>query len=245
MVTLNGFPYAASSAEVVKTRVYHPDWADRASGSRYTLDLARVLADLLPDDAAEGIDLHPAARPGAPRGTSDRGRDAPAPRWTTLADGLAALHGRTGKLDPGRLRAGAGLRRRDHRPGRRACWPASDRDWLGVCLDTCHLACAFEDPADRAGRRCPRPGCRVVKVQVSAALHAEHARLAERAALRRFDEPRFLHQTRSATGGCAAPTTSARRWPARAARRRARGGCTSTCRCTHAPRRHRSPPRPP
>ena len=53
VVTLNGFPYQAFHAPVVKHAVYRPDWADPAR-LRYTLDLALVLADLLPDGAERG-----------------------------------------------------------------------------------------------------------------------------------------------------------------------------------------------
>lgn len=51
--TLNGFPYRAFHAPVVKHAVYQPDWTS-PERLRYTLDLARVLADLLPDGAARG-----------------------------------------------------------------------------------------------------------------------------------------------------------------------------------------------
>lgn len=48
--------------------------------------------------------------------------------------------------------------------------------------------------------RSPPCGVPVVKAQLSAALHAENPHLPEvREALAAFDEPRFLHQTRTAT----------------------------------------------
>lgn len=53
VVTLNGFPYRSFHAPVVKHAVYRPDWTT-APRLHYTLDLARILADLLPDDAARG-----------------------------------------------------------------------------------------------------------------------------------------------------------------------------------------------
>lgn len=52
-VTLNAFPYAGFHREVVKKDVYLPDWADEAR-LNYTLDCARVLAALLPDDVDHG-----------------------------------------------------------------------------------------------------------------------------------------------------------------------------------------------
>lgn len=52
-VTLNAFPYGGFHREVVKKDVYLPDWTDPAR-LRYTVDCARVLAGLLPDDARRG-----------------------------------------------------------------------------------------------------------------------------------------------------------------------------------------------
>ncbi|MEV5906496.1 TIM barrel protein, partial [Streptomyces sp. NPDC052127] len=70
---------------------------------------------------------------------------------------------------------------------------------IGVCVDTCHLATSFEDP-DTALDALAEAGVPVVKSQLSAALHADRPRLpAVREALAAFDEPRFLHQTRTLT----------------------------------------------
>jgi hypothetical protein len=74
-----------------------------------------------------------------------------------------------------------------------------DTEWLGVCLDLAHLACAWEEPA-AALARLRAAGLPVVKVQVSAALQAaDPVAAADR--LRGYVEPRFLHQTRA--GECA------------------------------------------
>ncbi len=71
-----------------------------------------------------------------------------------------------------------------------------DTDWLGVCVDTCHLAVAFEEPA-KAFDLLEEAGLPVVKVQASCALHARNPRdPSTRYALASFVEPRFLHQTR-------------------------------------------------
>jgi hypothetical protein len=65
---------------------------------------------------------------------------------------------------------------------------------LGVCLDLCHAAVEHEDPVDALTRfgamRIP-----VFKVQVSAAVEVPSPKSdAQRAALARFVEPRWLHQ---------------------------------------------------
>src|SRR5438552_13151635 len=53
LATLNGFPYGDFHAERVKEEVYRPDWAD-VRRHHYTLDLARILCELLPADVEEG-----------------------------------------------------------------------------------------------------------------------------------------------------------------------------------------------
>ncbi|MFE4630013.1 metabolite traffic protein EboE [Streptomyces mirabilis] len=195
VVTLNGFPYEGFGAEEVKYRVYQPDWAD-PERLAHTTDLARVLAQLLPDDVTEGSI---STLPLAWRTAYDQERATAAhTALTTLAERLDALHELTGRS----LRIGL-----EPEPGctvettRDALAPltAIGHDRIGICVDTCHLAASFEDPHTAldalAQARVP-----IVKSQLSAALHAEHPHLPEvRAALAAFDEPRFLHQTRTLT----------------------------------------------
>ncbi|MEU0818817.1 metabolite traffic protein EboE [Streptomyces mirabilis] len=195
VVTLNGFPYEGFGAEEVKYRVYRPDWAD-PERLAHTTDLARVLAQLLPDDVTEGSI---STLPLAWRTAYDQERATAAhTALTTLAERLDALHELTGRS----LRIGL-----EPEPGctvettRDALAPltAIGHDRIGICVDTCHLATSFEDPHTAldalAQARVP-----IVKSQLSAALHAEHPHLPEvRAALAAFDEPRFLHQTRTLT----------------------------------------------
>ncbi|MDT0439527.1 MULTISPECIES: metabolite traffic protein EboE [Streptomyces] len=195
VVTLNGFPYEGFGAEEVKYRVYRPDWAD-PERLHHTTSLARVLAHLLPDDVTEGsVSTLPLAwrtAYGEPR--AEKARAALA----TLAERLDALHELTGRS----IRVGL-----EPEPG---CVVETTADALapltalahpriGVCVDTCHLATSFEDP-HTALDALTAASVPVVKSQLSAALHAEHPHLPEvRAALAAFDEPRFLHQTRTAT----------------------------------------------
>lgn len=192
VVTLNGFPYAAFQAPVVKHAVYHPDWTTEAR-LEYTLDLARVLADLLPDDAARGsISTLPLAwrDPWRP----DQ-RDAAARNLERLAAGLTAFERVRVGFEP---EPGCIVETTSQAAGLLA---AVDTDRLGVCLDLAHLACAWEDPAE-ALNRLAAPGLPVVKVQVSAALEVVDP-VAATDVLHQYAEPRFLHQTRSAAGPAA------------------------------------------
>jgi hypothetical protein len=194
VVTLNAFPYRAFGAEVVKGDVYRPDWTtvDRL---RYTVDCARVLAGLLPADAAYGS---VSTLPLAWRAPWDGARrDAAAGHLAELVDALAAVAAETGREirvglepEPGCVVETTGEAAARIAPG----------DRLGVCLDACHLAVAFEEPA-AAVARLAAAGLPVVKAQVSCALEAEVADAATRAALGRFVEPRYLHQVRTPAAG--------------------------------------------
>ncbi|MDX2526914.1 metabolite traffic protein EboE [Streptomyces europaeiscabiei] len=193
-VTLNAFPYAGFHREVVKKDVYLPDWADEARLA-HTLDCARVLAALLPDDAERGsVSTLPLAwRTPWPPDRADTARRA----LDRLTAGLAGIESDTGR----RIRVGF-----EPEPGCVVETTAQavrelrglDPERLGVCLDACHLAVQFEEP-DAALRRLADAGLPVVKLQASCAVEAtDPADPAARAALRRLAEPRFLHQTRTA-----------------------------------------------
>ncbi|MGQ4488836.1 metabolite traffic protein EboE [Streptomyces sp. SAS_281] len=197
VVTLNGFPYEGFGAEEVKYRVYKPDWTD-PERLTHTTDLARLLAALLPDDVTEGtISTLPLAWRTPYSGDPEAARTA-LDALTTLGAHLDALADITGKS----IRIGL-----EPEPG---CTVETTADAIapltavghpriGVCIDTCHLATSFEDP-DTALDALTEAGIPTVKAQLSAALHAEHPHLPEvRTALAAFAEPRFLHQTRTAT----------------------------------------------
>jgi sugar phosphate isomerase/epimerase len=188
VVTLNGFPYRGFHAPVVKRAVYSPDWSEPARLD-YTVDLARLLARLLPDDAARGS-----------VSTLPLGWRTP---WTAERHGaalrqLGALAEELASLDRS-VRVGI-----EPEPGcvvettaqARRALDEVDPARIGSCLDLCHLAVGFEAPAAATAAAAP-----VVKVQVSCALQVNYpAHPDTRRALGAFVEPRFLHQTRAADG---------------------------------------------
>jgi sugar phosphate isomerase/epimerase len=200
--TLNAFPYGGFHDEVVKLAVYSPTWAE-PSRLDYVLACARVLADLLPD----GVDGSISTLPLAWRSPWTSADDEAATRaFATLSAELRGLAARTGKVvrvavepEPGCVLdtvedvvAWLAPRTAADRPDD----VRIDPEHVGVCLDTCHLAVSFADPAG-AVRRITDAGLRVVKVQASAALHVADPSDAEaRAAVGRFAEQRYLHQTR-------------------------------------------------
>lgn len=200
VVTLNGFPYRAFHAPVVKLAVYEPDWADPARAD-YTLDLARVLVDLMPDDAVEGsISTLPLAWRN---GWDPRREQACYVQLARVNDRLTDLEARTGRsirvgLEP---EPGCAVETTQQAIDALTRMPT---DHLGLCLDTCHLAVQFEDPA-AAIATAELAGIPVVKSQLACALRVpEPDAPGVRAALNAFAEPRFLHQTRMRSGKGAA-----------------------------------------
>jgi sugar phosphate isomerase/epimerase len=187
VLTMNAFPYGGFHADVVKLSVYEPRWTDRRR-LQYTVDCANVLAELLPEDAAYGS-----------ISTLPLGWRAP---WTP-ADDVAALDllaelTRALRESPRLIKLAV-----EPEPGcvldtvaDTVAWlaPRVDPEYIGICLDTCHLAVSFADPAATVDA-VHDAGLEVVKVQASAALHVDDPRAA-REDLAEFAEPRYLHQVR-------------------------------------------------
>ena len=193
IVTLNAFPYADFQGDVVKKNVYHPAWNERGRLD-FTIAAATVLAGLLPDDAARGSISSLPLGWHAPW-LADR-QAAALGHLHELADALDKLESSTGRT----IRVGL-----EPEPGcavetiADAVERLSDVDTsrVGVCLDLCHLAVAFEN-VDDALVRLDDAGLPVVKSQPAAALHIDKpGDPATRDALSKYAEDRFLHQVRS------------------------------------------------
>jgi sugar phosphate isomerase/epimerase len=189
--TINGFPYGPFHGRPVKEQVYLPDWLD-PERLAYTDRLADVLAALVPEEVEGTISTVPGAFAPRVRDDADEARMARA-----LLDHVAhlvRLRDSTGRrvalaLEPepccfletiaetvdfferhlhstsaaGHVSAATGLSR--------GSAESAIREHLGVCLDACHLAVEFEEPAqvlDALGAA----GIRVPKVQVTAGLRA-------------------------------------------------------------------------
>ncbi|MFJ2265521.1 metabolite traffic protein EboE [Streptomyces sp. NPDC087849] len=198
-VTFNGFPYRGFHDPVVKHAVYAPDWSDPRRLA-HTLRLARVLAALLPEDAARGsISTLPFGwRTPWP---ADR-HEAALRQLDLLAAGLRRIEADTGRTIKVAVEPEPGCVTETVRQTA-AALAGTDHERIGLCLDACHLAVAHES-ADDAVSELAAHGVPLVKLQASAALCADRPRDPEvRAALRTFVEPRFLHQTRERAGGSA------------------------------------------
>ena len=188
--TINGFPFGTFHGSRVKEKVYLPDWRSRER-SGYTKGLASLLAGWLPENGTGSIssvpigfkahlagDDHLLARENLldvlqhlERLWQEKGRDivlALEPEPACVLESVADLALFLDRMD----------------------FPQPLRNRIGICLDCCHQALQFEEPA-AALSVLAEAGIRVGKVQVSSALRQRHDR---REALYRFQEPCYLHQ---------------------------------------------------
>ncbi len=214
--TLNGFPYGPFHGRPIKDDVHRPDWRDPERAA-YTLRLARILAELLPPGMEGGISTSPLSyKPWL--GAVDRAA------WTTfvghlvqVVSELAEIREREGRfihldIEPepdGLLETSAelvafyndwllpiGCRMLGEQLGT----GATDaerllREHVQACLDTCHVAVAYESVPEVL-ERYSQNGIRVGKIQISSAIRVslEDERAAVEAALAPFVEPVYLHQ---------------------------------------------------
>ncbi len=217
--TVNGFPYGTFHGQRVKEAVYLPDWRD-PERLRYSNQLADLLAALLPqarpgETAIEGsVSTVPGAFKPALGGPADVAQMVE--HLLTHVAHLVALRVRTGRLvslalepephcfletiaevtvffaeqlhNPAAVCRLMALTDLDEAAAARAL-----HDHLGVCLDLCHAAVEFEDAAGCIGTL-QAAGIRVLKMQISAGLRLPTLDAPALQALRRFEDPVYLHQ---------------------------------------------------
>ena len=198
--TVNAFPHGAFHDTRVKETVYLPDWTDPRRKD-YTLQVARLLAGVL----AEGMEGSISTVPIGYRFGAALDLDLVRQHLRDTALGLEQIQDSTGK------RIHLGLEPEpdclletteetvsflqslyDSDPG-----GASERR-IGVCVDTCHVALQFEDPA-WALRRYQEAGILISKIQLSAALELETDNLTPEL-LRPFNDGVYFHQVTSSSG---------------------------------------------
>jgi sugar phosphate isomerase/epimerase len=187
VLTMNAFPYGGFHADVVKLSVYEPRWTDRKR-LQYTVDCATVLDEILADDAAYGsISTLPLGwrEPWTPQ--DDTAALAALTELTQALRGFSKVIKLAVEPEPGCILDTV---------ADTVAWlaPRVDPEYIGLCLDTCHLAVSFADPSGTV-KSIAEAGLEVVKVQASAALHVAEPKAAV-AELAEFAEPRYLHQVR-------------------------------------------------
>lgn len=217
--TINGFPYGRFHRQAVKADVHTPDWREEER-VQYTLRLVEIIEHLLPEGSDGGISTSPLSyKPWIGGGDADL--------WEYLtrqvvrvAGALVRTRQRTGKLihldiepEPdGLIENSAEVIRfyedwlldlGAHELAASLATPVDEArdlllDHIRVCLDTCHMALAYEEPEQMLDRF-SEAGIQVGKVQISSALKAvlpvdPLERTALERSLRPFVESTYLHQ---------------------------------------------------
>ena len=207
--TLNAFPYGDFHSVRVKENVYLPDWT-QPNRLEYTLGCARLLSKFLDAGTEGSISTVPLGfKPfEQPVDFADRCAD----QLIELAHGLHRLWSETGRMirlaiEPEPfcvIETTAETIQFFRRLRERASASKSldaVRTHLGVCYDVCHQAVEFEDVAASI-RSLAAEDIRINKVHITCAI--EISKPCERkealAALSRYVEPRYLHQTFARSG---------------------------------------------
>ena len=221
LFTINGFPYGSFHHSRVKDNVYAPDWGSEQRLS-YTLDLVKILAELLPEGIDGGISTSPVSykywdRDGQ---AEDELIGSACRNLAEMAYEMGLVQKQSGKelhLDiepePDCLIENSvetvrffqdhllpkGMEHLvEHHGVDRGEAVQLLKNHIRVCYDTCHFAVEFEEPAD-AVRRLTEAGIRIGKTQISAALKvelgtSEEERQALRDQLQEYVESTYLHQ---------------------------------------------------
>jgi sugar phosphate isomerase/epimerase len=217
--TLNGFPYGDLTGPTVKSQIFAPDWRTEAR-FLYTLDLIEILRQLLPPTAEGSISTIPLSYKAWITPADQEAWALMTRNLVRVVARLAQINQEEGKLihldlepEPDcllerseevadffrewLLGAGAHLLAQNLRIDLGSARQLL-LEHLQVCLDTCHLAVAYEDPVT-ALSNLAEYGIRVGKVQITAGLQVDLPSEADkREALTRQLEPftfsPYLHQ---------------------------------------------------
>ena len=220
--TLNGFPYGGFHHQVVKDKVYAPDWSS-SERLEYTLRLVKILAFLLPSEMDGGISTLPLSyKPWWQNNIEARQTvyRQSSINLALLTAEMMDVRAETGKLlhidlepEPDGLlentdevieffeqwllpHGGAYLAR--HKGISPELAEFQLRKHICLCYDTCHFAVEYENPAT-VFSRLPAAGIKIGKIQLSAAVEVQLGAdiIAKKAIARRllpFAESTYLHQ---------------------------------------------------
>ncbi|MGB3635979.1 MAG: metabolite traffic protein EboE [Rivularia sp. (in: cyanobacteria)] len=219
--TLNGFPYGGFHLQVVKDKVYAPDWS-KQERLDYTLRLAEILAELLPEEMEGSISTVPLSyKPWFEGNQSQANVTSSATiHIAQVVAQMVQIRAATNKVlhlnlepEPDALLenaeevikyfqkyllpiGGAYLAKNLEIPQ-----PAAEvllLEHVRVCYDTCHFAVEYEEVAS-VFKRFAAAGIQIGKIQISAALKAKipqdkSERLLLKDRLQPFAESTYLHQ---------------------------------------------------
>lgn len=215
--TLNGFPYGSFHGEVIKDRVYEPDWRQQER-VEYTKRLARILARLVPEGMQGSISTSPLSyKPWLDEDSREEVFRCGSRHLADVTAALAQIESDTGvrlhvdlEPEPDCLIENT---EESVRFFQEWLWPVGGahladelhlsqeearsilRRHVQLCYDTCHFSVEYESP-DTVFRRLATAGVSIGKIQLSAALRVplsgDRASLASQ--LEPFAEATYLHQ---------------------------------------------------
>ena len=214
LYTVNAFPYGAFKGTVVKEQVYEPDWRSEER-TRFTMNVANVLADVCSADIAPSIQSAPLGF--KPRVTGHAVVASYTEHVMRVVAHLVALEVRTGRtvtlaLEPEpycflettdetvdyfthHLYSGAAaetLSQLAHIPISEA--HAALRRHLCVVFDICHQAVEYENIAENL-QKLVDAGIPIFKLQEAAALHMPQVTQPIVDTLKRYSKTIYLTQT--------------------------------------------------
>jgi hypothetical protein len=214
LYTVNAFPYGPFKGQRVKEQVYEPDWRSEER-TRYTTDVADVLADIVPESIEPSIQTAPLGF--KPNVTGPEVVAEYTEHVLRVAAHLVSLEQDTGRtvtlgIEPEpycflettdetieyfeqELYSGAGAARLAKLAG----IPISEafvalRRHVGIVFDICHQAVEYEDMAASL-EKLVDAGVPILKLQEAAALHVPEVTEEAVDELRRYADTIYLTQT--------------------------------------------------
>ncbi|MEH1882710.1 MULTISPECIES: metabolite traffic protein EboE [unclassified Nostoc] len=220
--TLNGFPYGGFHRQVVKDQVYAPDWSTQERVN-YTLNLAQILAVLLPEGLDGGISTLPLSyKPWwvKDQETFETVLKKSCLNIASVVGEMIRIYEETGKilhidLEPEPdglientsevidfyqnwlLPIGSSYLSEEFNIEQDLA-EAKLLEHVRVCYDTCHFSVEYEEP-ESVFARLQSAGIKIGKIQISAAIKVKIPTDVEKRSLiverlRPFAESTYLHQ---------------------------------------------------
>lgn len=219
--TMNGFPYGSFHRQRVKDLVYTPDWRTKERVN-YTINLAHILADLLPEGLDGGISTSPISYKYWLQQPSleERAFREGSINLARVAAVLADIQDQQNKLihidiepEPDCLLENTqetvkfftewllpvgSAYLMEHHDLTFADAEQLLKKHIRLCYDTCHFAVEYEEP-HKALTHCQKAGIKIGKTQISAALKvalpdSADERHSIQNELQKFEESTYLHQ---------------------------------------------------
>jgi sugar phosphate isomerase/epimerase len=195
---INGFPYGTFHGTAVKSAVYEPDWST-PERVNYTIKLASILSALLPEGMSGNISTVPL---GYKPDSDEHSEKLFIKNIAKLADALQILHQETGKkvtlaIEPEPDCVIENCAELIEWFEKIYAASKTTRDYIGVCLDTCHFAVEFENPL-KVMQKLEQAKIRIERIQLSSAISTRSSKESI-AALKSFIDPVYLHQTKIRT----------------------------------------------